>query len=196
MKKALMSIAMMAVAALGVVACGEKTGAQEAGQQTEAAEAAVPDGFKTHEFAHFTISLPEEFTTTGEQDYGGTTTVRFDSEAPLKLENGEETTSSATIDCGFMSDGAKPANIKETAATMKASQEAAGETCDEPKIDGNVILMRHFHELDEGDKGVTWRWWIVSESGANVSGNIFFPESQAKVYEPLVEQIVKSIKLK
>ena len=122
--------------------------------------------------------------------------MRFDSEAPLKLENGEETTSSATIDCGFMSDGAKPANIKETAATMKASQEAAGETCDEPKIDGNVILMRHFHELDEGDKGVTWRWWIVSESGGNVSGNIFFPESQAKVYEPLVEQIVKSIKLK
>ena len=181
-----MSIAMMAVAALGVVACGEKTGAQEAGQQTEAAEAAVPDGFKTHEFAHFTISLPEEFTTT----------VRFDSEAPLKLENGEETTSSATIDCGFMSDGAKPANIKETAATMKASQEAAGETCDEPKIDGNVILMRHYHELDEGEKGVTWRWWIVSESGGNVSGNIFFPESQAKVYEPLVEQIVKSIKLK
>ena len=168
-----MSIAMMAVAALGVVACGEKTGAQEAGQQTEAAEAAVPDGFKTHEFAHFTISLPEEFTTTGEQDYGGTTTVRFDSEAPLKLENGEETTSSATIDCGFMSDGAKPANI-----------------------DGNVIMMRHFHELDEGDKGVTWRWWIVSESGGNVSGNIFFPESQAKVYEPLVEHIVKSIKLK
>ena len=193
MKKVLMSIAMMAVAALGVVACGEKTGAQEAGQQTEAA---VPDGFKTHEFAHFTISLPEEFTTTGEQDYGGTTTVRFDSEAPLKLENGEETTSSATIDCGFMSDGAKPANIKETAATMKASQEAAGETCDEPKIDGNVILMRHFHELDEGEKGVTWRWWIVSESGGNVSGNIFFLESQAKVYEPLVEQIVKSIKLK
>ena len=146
MKKALMSIAMMAVAALGVVACGEKTGAQEAGQQTEAAEAAVPDGFKTHEFAHFTISLPEEFTTTGEQDYGGTTTVRFDSEAPLKLENGEETTSSATIDCGFMSDGAKPANIKETAATMKASQEAAGETCDEPKIEGNVILMRQGYQ--------------------------------------------------
>lgn len=156
----------------------------------------APDGFKTHELAHFTISLPEEFTTSGEQDYGGTTTVRFDSEKSLKLDDGEETLSSATIDCGFMADGAKPDKIKETAATMKSSQEAAGETCDEPTIDGNIILMRHYHDIGDGQKGITWQWWIVSESGNNISGNIFFPESQTKFYEPMVKPIVKSIKLK
>lgn len=183
----------MTLVAIVVVACGKKANGQTSGQQSEVT---VPDGFKSHEFAHFTISLPEEFTTSGEQDYGGTTTVRFFSEAKLKLAGDEETTSSATIDCGFMSDGAKPSQIKETATTMKASQEAADETCDEPTIDGNTILMRHYHDIGEGQKGITWRWWIVSESGHNISGNIFFPESQAKIYEPFVEPIVKSIRFK
>lgn len=93
-------------------------------------------------------------------------------------------------------DGAKPDQVKETAATMKASQEASGETCDEPVIEGNVILMRHFHDSGDGYKVITWRWWIVSEDGRNVAGNIYYPDTQAKFYDPIVTPMVKSIKMK
>ena len=128
MKKALFSFAVVAFAAITMSSCGSKGSASPAGE--EQAEAVVPEGFKTYEFAHYSISVPEEFTTSGESDYGGTTTVRFSSESMLKLDDGAEVSSSATIDCGSMSDGATPAQAKETAATMKTSQEAAGETCD------------------------------------------------------------------
>ena len=194
MRKILFCLATAALAAVALSSCGGKGSAAPAGDSP--ADAVVPDGFKTHEFAYYTVSVPEEFTTSGESDYGGTTTVRFDSGATLKLDDGTETSSSATIDCGSMNDGAKPAQIKETASTMKASQEAAGETCDEPVIDGNTILMRHYHDIGDGQKGITWRWWIVSESGVNVSGNIFYPEAQAKSYDGVAQKIVKSIKIK
>lgn len=198
MKKTFLTIVVVA-AGLLVTSCGNKAAAPAAeasGEQAELAEAAVPEGFKTHDFANYSISLPEEFTTSGEQDYGGSTTVRFSSEALLKLDDGEEVSSSATIDCGFMADGAQPAQVKDTAATMKASQEAAGETCDEPVIDGNIILMRHYNDLGDGHKGITWRWWIVSDDGKNISGNIFYPDTQAKYYDGLAQKIVKTIKLK
>ena len=196
--KKIYQFAIVAVAAITLAACGGKGGAQAAEGAAEAAEqeTAVPEGYKTHEFAHFTISLPEEFTTSGEQDYGVSTSVRFDSEATLMLDGDEETLSSATIDCGFMSDGAKPSQIKETAQNLKLGQEAAGETCDEPVIDGNIILMRHYHDNGDGQKGITWQWWIVSESGNNISGNIFYPESQAKYYDGMAQKIVKTIKFK
>lgn len=194
MKKALFRFVVVAFAAIAISSCGGKGSASPAGE--EQAEAVVPEGYKTHEFAHYSISVPEEFATSGESDYGGTTTVRFSSESMLKLDDGTEVSSSATIDCGSTSDGAKPAQVSETASTMKASQEAAGETCDEPVIDGNIILMRHCHDIGDGQKGITWRWWIVSESGVNVSGNIFYPETQSKYYDGVAEKIVKTIRIK
>ena len=194
MKKTFLTLAVVVASAIALAACGGKDNATKTGDEQQ--EAVALDGYKTHEFAHFTISLPEEFTTTGEQDYGGTTTVRFSSEKMLKLNDDEEISSSATIDCSAMSDGAKPAQVKETAATMKASQEAAGETCDEPVIDGNIILMRHYHDIGDGENGISWRWWIVSESGKNISGNLFYPESQAKFYDGMAQKIVKTIKIK
>ena len=148
MKKVLFSVV---AAGLLVTSCGNKAAATSteasSEQQSEQVEAAVPDGYKTHEFANFTISLPEEFTTSYD---ASSDNVTFSSEATLKLDNGEEVSSSANVNCGFMTDGAKPAQIKETAATMKASQEASGETCDEPIIDGNIILMRHWYDPGEG----------------------------------------------
>ena len=195
MKKVFLSIAIV-TAGLFVASCGSKAAspATEASeeQQTEA-EATVPDGFKTHEFAHFSIALPDEFTTGSDASSDNAT---FSSEATLTLENGEEVSSSANINCGFMSGGATPAQIKETAATLKASQEATGETCDEPIIDGNIILMRHWYDPGEGYKVITWRWWIVSDDGKNVAGNIYYPDTQAKYYDGMAQKIVKSIKIK
>ena len=56
--------------------------------------------------------------------------------------------------------------------------------------------MRHFHDSGDGYKVITWRWWIVSEDGRNVAGNIFYPDTQTKFYDPIVTPMVKSIKMK
>ena len=189
MKKAFLCFAIVA-AGLLVASCGSK------GSGSATTEVVVSDGYKTYEFANFTISVPEEFTPGEEQNYDGSTTVRFDSERRLKLDDGDEYSSSATINCGSMAGGATPSQIKETAQTMKLSQEATGETCDEPVIDGNIILMRHYHDTSEGNKFITWRWWIVSDSGMNISGSIDYPDTQSKYYDDVAKKIVKTIRIK
>ena len=198
MKKAVLSIAVIA-AAIAMSSCGNKSNAPAANgneASEKLAEAAVPNGFKTYEFANFSISVPEDFIPGEEQDYGGSTTVRFATEKMVKHDDGEEYSSSATIDCGYVADGSTPSQIKEVASTMKLSQEAAGETCDEPIIDGNTILMRHYIDSGKGYKVITWRWWILSDSGKSVAGNISYSDTEGKYYDGIAQQIVKTIKMK
>ena len=194
MKKIFLSISIVVAATVVMASCGNKnankSGSAAGGSKTEAV---IPDGFRTHEFTNFSISVPEEFS--GSEII--TDVVRFSSEARLTLDNGDEVCSSAIIDCSFMTGGATPSRIKETASTIKYSQEATGETCEEPVIEGNTILMRHYSERDGGSyKYITWRWWIVSKDGKNIAGNISYPDTQAKYYDPIVKAIVKSIKIK
>ncbi|MBR1465127.1 MAG: hypothetical protein IJ607_02060 [Bacteroidaceae bacterium] len=178
---------ILTLLAFAMVSCGNNGNAQASTEET------LPEGYKAFEFTNFSISVPEEFKTTSEP---ASDNVRFESEAMLKLDNGDEVSSSAYIDASFMTGGAKPDDIKQTAAMLKSGQEAAGETCEEPVIDGNTILMRHFYTNDDGEKVITWRWWILSEDGKNVAGDIYFPESQEKFYGDVAKNIVKSIKIK
>jgi hypothetical protein len=188
MMKALFSFAIV-VAGLFVASCGGKGSSGHAAE-----EVVVPEGFTTYEFANFSISVPEEFTTSDAPD---NLNVRFSSEAMLKHDDGEEYSSGAYIDCSFMNSGATTAQIKETATNMKLSQEAAGEICNEPVIDGNFILMRHYHDNEDGGaKVITWRWWIVNEDGKNIAGDIYYPDTEAKYYDDVAKKIVKTIKMK
>lgn len=190
MKKALFSFAILA-AGLLVASCGNKN---EKAAATEGAEAevVVPEGYKTHEFAHFTISVPEEFTTSYD---ASSDNVRFESEAMLKHDDGDEYSSGAYIDCSFGTGGATPLQIKEVATNLKLGQEATGEICDEPTIDGNIILMRHYYNNEDGGyKVITWRWWIIGEDGKFIAGDIYYPDSEAKYYDGVARKIVKTIK--
>ncbi len=191
MKKAFISFAIVA-AGLLMASCGSKG----SGSSSAATEVVVPDGYKTYEFTNFTISVPEEFTPGEEQNYDGSTTVRFSSEKLLLHDDGDEYSSSAYIDCGSMTGGATPSQIKETAQNLKLGQEATGETCDEPTIDGNAILMRHYYTNDDGSKVITWRWWIVSDDGKNIAGSIYYDGSESKYYDDVAKKIVKTIKMK
>lgn len=188
MMKALFSFAIV-VAGLLVASCGGKGSSGNAAE-----EVVVPEGFKTYEFDNFSISVPEEFTT---GDEPGSHNVRFSSEAMVKHDDGEEYSSGAYIDCSFMTEGATTAQIEETATNLKLGQEAAGEICNEPIIDGNIILMRHYHDNEDGSyKVITWRWWIVSEDGKNIAGDIYYPDTEAKYYDDVAKKIVKTIKMK
>lgn len=194
MKKVIFSFAIVA-AGLLVASCGNKSvtnGADGKDSATVAADAA-PTGYKSFEFTKFSVCVPEEFKTSYDANSDN---ARFDSDKMLKHDDGQEYSSSATIDVGFLESGGTPSQIKETAQTMKLSQEATGETCDEPIIDGNTILMRHYHTNDSGEKLITWRWWIVSDSGKNINGNIAYPEKESKFYDGVAQNIVKNIKIK
>ena len=188
MKKAFISFAIVA-AGLLMASCGSKG----SGSSSAATEVVVPDGYKTYEFNGFTISVPEEFTTS---DEASSDNVRFSSEAMLKHDDGDEYSSSAYINCSIMTGGATPSQIKETAQNLKLGQEATGETCDEPTIDGNTILMRHYYTNDDGSKVITWRWWIVSEDDKNISGSIYYDGTESKYYDDVAKKIVKTIKMK
>lgn len=184
---------LIVVTVLFFASCGNKSNAQPAEDNTTQAPEAASGDFVTHEFTNFSISVPKEFTTSND---ASSDIVRFSSEAIHTLDDGTEFSSYAYIDVSFMTGGGTLDNISETASTMKMSEEAKGETCDEPRIDGNVITMRTWHANDDGSKVITWRWWIVSAEGKNVAGNIYYPEEEAKFYDPVVTDIVNSIRIK
>ena len=79
---------------------------------------------------------------------------------------------------------------------MKLSEEAKGETCEEPQIEGNLITMRTWHASDDGDKVITWRFWLVSPDGRNVGGQIYFSDMEESFYEPMVTDIIRSVRIK
>lgn len=103
MKKVSLTIAIAALVVFAMASCGNKSGGSAKDNGKEAM--ALPEGYKTFEFANFSISVPEEFTTSydANSEY-----VRFNSEAMLTFDGGEEYSSSATIDAGFMSGGGTP----------------------------------------------------------------------------------------
>lgn len=192
MKKTFILVSIL-TAGLFTFACGNNTNAQNADTSSQQAFEASDSDYVTHEFSKFSISVPREFSTSSDES---SEIVRFSSDAIHTLDDGTEFSSSAYIDVSFMSDGATPGQLRETATNMKLSEEAKGETCDEPVIEDNVVTMRTYHDDDDGNQVVTWRWWIVSEGGNNVAGNIYYSSKEAKFYESVVMPIVKSIKIK
>ena len=160
---------------------------------SEKSDSAETGDFVTHDFAHFSISTPREFATTSDATSDN---VRFSSDTVHVLADGSEFSSSAYIDAYFLPDGATPCKLQETATTMKLSEEAKGETCEEPQIEGNLITMRTWHASDDGDKVITWRFWLVSPDGRNVGGQIYFSDKEESFYEPMVTDIIRSVRIK
>lgn len=190
MNRILCSIAIITIAGTAMIACGNKSEQNTA--SVESSLSVTPKGYKIHEFAHFTISVPEEFTTSDEMN---SDIVRFSSEASNKWDDGNEHSSTATIDSYFMVDSST-SDIKTIANTMKLSEEAKGETCEKPEIDGNIITMRSYHSLDEGGKFITQRFWIVGKDGKHVGGNLSYNEKESKFYDAAFFSIVQSVKIK
>ena len=69
------------------------------------------------------------------------------------------------------------------------------ETCDEPVIEGNTIILRSTSDVDYGYV-IYWRFIVISEDGKTAGGTISYYDGDAKFYDGIVIQIIQSIQFK
>ena len=157
------------------------------------ANAAVPDGYKTLDYPGFTVSIPNEFEKS--EGWSSESQMSFNSNAVNVRDDGEEYLSSATINVYEIESNLEELNLNEVAQNMMWSAKAMDETCDEPIIEGNTILLRSTIDTGYGFL-ISWRFTVVNEDGKTAGGTISYHEGDAKVYEGIVMPIIQSIQFK
>ncbi|MBR5726387.1 MAG: hypothetical protein IKX56_06615 [Muribaculaceae bacterium] len=155
------------------------------------AAAAVPEGYKTFELTGFYVSLPDEFNKS--EGWSTETTMSFNSDAVHEWEDGDEYSSFATVNV-YDVDGTIE-NIGEYAENMKWSVKAMDETCDDPIVNGNTVLLRSTSEVGDGYL-INWRFLVINENGKTAGGTISYRGEEAKYYDNIVTPIIQSIQFK
>jgi hypothetical protein len=69
------------------------------------------------------------------------------------------------------------------------------ETCDEPVIEGNTIILRSTSDVDDGYV-IYWRFIVINEDGKTAGGTISYYDGDAKFYDGIVMPIIESIQFK
>ena len=151
----------------------------------------APEGYKTYELPWFSVSVPDEFNKS--EGWSSETTMRLDSDKINTRDDGEEYSSSATIDIYQMEGDI--ADLNEFANNMVWSIKAMDEECEEPVIEGNTALLRSTSELEEGFM-INWRFLVVNEDGRIAGGTISYFNEDAKFYDGIVTPIIQSIQFK
>ena len=155
------------------------------------AHAQAPEGYITHELTGFVVSLPAEFIKS--DGWSSETSISLNSDELLLWDDGDEYSSSATINVydfeGNIND------LNEYAQNMLWSVKALDETCDEPIVEGNTVMLRSTSELDDGVM-INWRFIVVNDDGKIAGGTISYRGEEAKYYEGIVEPIIHSITFK
>ena len=155
------------------------------------ANAAAPEGYKTHDLVGFTVSLPAEF----EKSDGWSTDTNksFNSNAVNVRDDGDEYLSSATINV-FETD-VELGDLNEYAENMTWSIKAMEETVVETTVEDNTMIMRTTSEIDNGHV-VYWHFLVIGGNGKAAGGTISYYEGDAKFYDSIVNPIIQSIKFK
>ena len=155
------------------------------------AQAAVPDGYITHELTGFRVSLPSEF----EKSEGWNTEMNlsFNSNAINVRDDGYEYLSSATINVYDMEGDIEHAS--EYAQNMMGSAMAMDEACEEPIIEGNTVILRSRSDLDDGFL-IYWRFLVINSDSKIAGGTITYRGEDAKFYDGIVTPIIESIQFK
>lgn len=155
------------------------------------AAAIVPEGYKTYELTGFYVSLPDEFNKS--EGWSAESTMSFNSDALHLWGNGEEYSSSATVNV-YDIEGSID-NISEYAENMKWSVKAMDEECDDPVVEGNTVTLRSTSEVGDGYL-INWRFLVVNDDGKIAGGTISYRGEEAKFYDSIVTPIIKSIEFK
>ena len=155
------------------------------------AAAAVPEGYKTYELTGFCVSLPDEFNKS--EGWSTESTMSFNSDASHVWDDGEEYISFATVNV-YDVDGTIE-NIGEYAENMKWSAKAMDETCDDPIVDGNTVLLRSTSEVGDSFM-INWRFLVINDNGKAAGGTISYRNEEAKFYDSIVTPIIQSIQFK
>lgn len=151
----------------------------------------IPEGYITHELTRFVVSLPAEFIKS--EGWSSETNMSLNSDKVLQWDDGDEYSSSATINVyDFEGD---IGNLSEYANNMLWSVKALDETCDEPVVSANTVLLRSTSEVGDGIM-INWRFLVVNDDGKIAGGTISYRGEEAKYYDGIVEPIIHSITFK
>lgn len=155
------------------------------------AATAVPEDYRTYELSGFCVSLPGEFEKS--DGWSSETNMSFNSNKLNLRDDGDEYISSATINVYDMEGDITELN--QYAENMLWSVKAQEETCDDPVVEGNTVLLRSVSELDDGNL-ISWRFLVVNEDGKIAGGTISYRGEEAKFYDDIVSPIIQSIQFK
>ena len=155
--------------------------------------AAVPEGYKALDFPGFTVSIPNEFEKS--EGWSSESQMSFNSNAVNVRDDGDEYLSSANISIYEMDSDIEDLNMNEFALNMTGSARAMDETCDEPVIEGNTIILRSTSDVDDGYV-IYWRFIVINEDGKTAGGTISYYDGDAKFYDGIVMPIIQSIQFK
>lgn len=151
----------------------------------------VPEGYKTFELTGFQVSVPNEFNKS--EGWSSESNISLNSDAVNLREDGNEYGSSATINAYDM-DGSI-ADLNEYAQNMMWSVKAMDETCDEPIVEGNTVILRSTSDVGDGYL-INWRFLVVNEDGKIAGGTISYRGEEANIYDSIVTPIIQSIQFK
>ena len=144
-----------------------------------------------YQLTNFSVEIPAEFNLL--EGWSSETSMRFDSETIHEWDDGEEYSSSATIDI-YEFEGTIE-NLTEYANNMVWSVKAMDEECDDPIVEGNTALLRSTSEVGDGYL-VNWRFLVVNTDGKIAGGTISYRSEEAQFYDGIVNPIILSIKFK
>ena len=151
----------------------------------------VPEGYKTFELTGFQVSVPNEFNKS--EGWSSESNISLNSDAVNLREDGNEYGSSATINAYDM-DGSI-ADLNEYAQNMMWSVKAMDETCDEPIVEGNTVILRSTSDVGDGYL-INWRFLVVNEDGKIAGGTISYRGEEANIYDGIVTPVIQSIEFK
>lgn len=184
MKKLLISFLILA-AIVATASFSVQCNATETGQDI----ASQP--CKTYQVKGFSVDIPEEFVKS--EGWSSETNMRLNSEASHMMEDGEEYSSSATIDVYQFDDQIQ--DLNQCAITMKCSREALDEKCDDPIVADDTILLRTSYDVDD-DIVINWHFMVRNADGRLAGGVISYHGKEAKYYDCIVKPIIQSIQFK
>lgn len=151
----------------------------------------VPEGYKTFELTGFQVSVPDEFNKS--EGWSSESNISLNSDAVNLREDGNEYGSSATINAYDMEGSI--ADLNEYAQNMMWSVKAMDETCDEPVVEGNTVILRSTSDVGDGYL-INWRFLVVNEDGKIAGGTISYRGEEANIYDGIVTPIIQSIQFK
>ena len=149
------------------------------------------DEYKTYELSQFFVNIPSEFVK--QEGWSSENNMRLNSEAYNLHDDGEEYSSSATIDVYYVEGNIL--DINEYAANWQVGVRIADGACDEPIIEGNIVLLHSYYEVGEGMMN-NWRFTLINDDGRIAGGMVSYHSDDAKYYENILMPIIQSIQFK
>ena len=162
--------------AMVFTACDTKT--ENANNETTTDNTETTEEVKgtTYEGEKFTLVYPESFKETYKSE---------------EMVNASSEDGAIKLDATFNDMGPTLDQLKVYAENYSGMMKSQGATVEEPNIDGNNLTIK---SIKDGE--VNMHFVVMKEDKIGVSGSLKYPEDKAGECEPMIKNIMSSIKFK